>query len=98
MRQTGVTTMQMQEAPHAAIYVCPSGGFARSYASSLAHHLGRDDIECVGPNFLVSDRMLGCDRMVVIDHTALDELSSVELVMVSRHNDRARERMTAAQS
>lgn len=66
-RQSGRTTLQLQTAPRDAVFIWPVS-VSRIYAVKLAHHLGRDDIEVEGPDWLIAGRWRGQFRPVVLDH------------------------------
>lgn len=66
-RGSGVTTEQMQSAPHGAIYIwCNS---ELSYPKNLARALHREDLE-IRPLSWANERGLHGTRPIVIDHAA----------------------------
>lgn len=84
-RRTGETTRQMKAAPNGAIYVWPVSS-SLSYAKDLARHLGREDLEIVGPSvFLDGGVRLRGRRLsgLVLDHAcdpSAEELDVIDVV------------------
>ena len=68
-RRVGNTTRQMQEAPRNAVFIWITSA-TLPYAKSLAHELGRDDLEIIPPH-LIESRLRGRTVSgVVVDHAA----------------------------
>ncbi len=67
IRGSGRTSRQMVSAPNGAVFICLTPCFAKSYASDLAHHLGRVDLKLVGPCAAL-EAWRGTDRAIVVDH------------------------------
>lgn len=66
-RGTGITTRQIQNAPQGAIYIWVSSDIY--YPKHLARHLGREDLEIVGKNWLYGVKWHGREFTgVVVDH------------------------------
>jgi hypothetical protein len=69
-RGTGTTTRQMEAAPNGTVFVWVHAEI--SYPKALAHKIGRDDLEIVGPDWLENDRWRGRTLTgVVVDHAAI---------------------------
>lgn len=67
-RQTGITTRQMTEAPVGAVYVWVNSEL--SYPRRLALHLGRRDLQIVGPSWLNMPKFYRHAAGIVVDHAA----------------------------
>ena len=68
-RGTGITTRQLQAIPQDGYFVWCNGRL--DYPSSLARHLGREDIHIVAPSFLEDLRYVGLQISYIgIDHAA----------------------------
>ncbi len=65
-RQAGVTTRQIEAAPHGAVFIWVTGDV--NYPRAIAVRLGRDDLEFVAPSFLECGRALGSTKKVCVDH------------------------------
>lgn len=68
-RQTGITTNQMQSAPHGAVFVWVNSRL--DYPAALARHIGRSDLAIVGPSWLDRSCIGRRPIAVVVDHSAL---------------------------
>jgi hypothetical protein len=69
MRQTGITTKQIQEAPQKAVYIWVNSRLR--YPKELAYFLGRTDIEFVAPHWIHSQSWRGRKLSgIVVDHAA----------------------------
>lgn len=83
-RPEGKTTAQIRTAPRDALFIwhSPDTGYARR----LAAHLGRDDLEFVGPSVLdaagrrIRGRTFGG---IVVDHHAHEMLSADQLAVLA---------------
>lgn len=67
-RQSGLTTAQMREAPHGAIFVWVNGNL--SYPRHLARSLGREDLQIVPLSWLQERNARTPTTGVVLDHAA----------------------------
>jgi len=67
-RGTGITTRQMTEAPTGAVYVWCNSELL--YPMHLALHLGRRDLQIVGPSWLDMPKCYRLLTGVVVDHAA----------------------------
>ena len=68
-RGTGITTRQLQAIPQDGYFVWCNGRL--DYPTSLARHLGREDIHIVAPSFLEDLRYVGLQISYIgIDHAA----------------------------
>lgn len=65
-RRTGRTTAAMLAAPRGAIYVWCNGHLG--YPRDLAKKLGRDDLQIVGPDYVIQYRFAGLKVPVATDH------------------------------
>lgn len=67
-RGTGRTTTQLKAAAQRAIFIAPTRD-AVDYTKRLAHDIGREDIEVMGPSVLgVPHRFHGLSRQIILDH------------------------------
>lgn len=72
-RRSGLTTRQMQEAPHGAVYVWVNSRL--DYPVRHARALGRNDLEIVPLSWLDGHRWRGRDITgLVIDHAVVERL------------------------
>lgn len=72
-RQSGMTTLQMREAPQGAVYVWPNE--VLGYPKRLARDIGRDDLQIVSPWWLRAAMWQGMRLSgIVLDHAT--ELTS----------------------
>lgn len=67
-RGAGLTSQQIQSAPSGAVFIWCNGRLL--YPRSLAKHLGRADLQVVGPDWTGFGRMQGCAFPIVVDHAA----------------------------
>lgn len=84
-RRTGATTKQMQCAPERALFIWPVHSI--SYAKHLARHLGRDDLEIVGPSVLEDGAMRLRGRTfsaVILDHACEPDSAEFEALEMVR--------------
>ena len=68
LRQTGVTTRQMMEAPQGAIYVWPNSHL--DYPRRLARHLDRLDLKIVSAGSVRFETVAGKRVTMIVDHAA----------------------------
>lgn len=88
LRQSGITTLQMLNAPKDAVYVWVNSKLL--YPKHLARHLGRDDLVICTRGLLTAENVVLSKTYWVIDH-ALEEQrftsSQIDaLVEISRRN------------
>lgn len=75
-RGDGTTSRQMENAPYGALFVWPNE--VLDYPRALANHLGRGDLEIVGPSALkyYEQRLAGRQFSgVVLDHATGESLT-----------------------
>lgn len=80
MTTTGITTAQMQTAPHGAVYVWANQ--RTLYAMDLAKALRRTDLRIIGPLDLL--RWKGGKAVFVIDHAARLTVAEAAVVAAFR--------------